>query len=54
VTRGRTDDLLSFAELQALDGEHVVGTYARLPVAFTKGQGSRLYDDVADSDGLAQ
>src|SRR5207244_10441 len=33
-----------FAELQALDAEHVMQTYARLPVAFVRGEGTRLWD----------
>jgi acetylornithine/N-succinyldiaminopimelate aminotransferase len=31
-------------ELVALDAEHVMGTYGRLPVAFVRGEGTRLYD----------
>ncbi len=31
-------------ELVALDAEHVMQTYARLPVAFVRGEGTRLYD----------
>jgi acetylornithine/N-succinyldiaminopimelate aminotransferase len=30
--------------LQALDADHVMGTYARLPVAFVRGEGTILYD----------
>jgi predicted acetylornithine/succinylornithine family transaminase len=36
-----------FDELAALDSEHVMQTYARLPVAFVRGEGTRLWD----SDG---
>src|SRR5207244_8108720 len=36
-------------ELVALDREYVMQTYARLPVAFVRGEGTRLYD----SDGRA-
>ena len=36
-----------FDELAALDAEHVMQTYARLPVAFVRGEGTRLWD----SDG---
>ena len=34
----------SFAELEALDATSVMGTYARLPVAFVRGSGTRLWD----------
>jgi predicted acetylornithine/succinylornithine family transaminase len=34
----------SFEELKALDAEHVMQTYGRLPVAFVRGQGTRLWD----------
>jgi acetylornithine/N-succinyldiaminopimelate aminotransferase len=33
-----------FEELRTLDAEHVMQTYARLPVAFVRGEGSLLYD----------
>ena len=33
------------AELQALEREHVVGVYARMPVQFVRGEGARLWDD---------
>lgn len=33
-----------FAELAALDDAHVMATYARLPVAFVRGEGTKLYD----------
>lgn len=39
----------SIAELQALERDHLMPTYARLPVAFAHGEGSWLYD----ADGLA-
>ena len=35
---------MSLAELQALEREHVVSSYARLPVEFLRGEGSRLWD----------
>jgi predicted acetylornithine/succinylornithine family transaminase len=35
---------MSFDELVALDAAHVMGTYARQPVAFVRGEGSRLWD----------
>jgi acetylornithine/N-succinyldiaminopimelate aminotransferase len=34
----------SFDAIVKLDAEHVMGTYARLPVAFVRGEGTRLYD----------
>jgi acetylornithine/N-succinyldiaminopimelate aminotransferase len=33
-----------FDEIEALDAEHVMGTYARAPVAFVRGEGTRLWD----------
>ena len=33
-----------FDEIQALDAEHVMQTYGRLPVAFVRGEGTRLWD----------
>ena len=33
-----------FDEIVALDAEHVMGTYARAPVAFVRGDGTRLWD----------
>jgi predicted acetylornithine/succinylornithine family transaminase len=33
-----------FDELSALDAGHVMGTYARMPVAFVRGEGTRLWD----------
>ena len=38
----------SLADLQALERDHVIPTYARLPVAFVRGSGVRLWD----SDGV--
>jgi predicted acetylornithine/succinylornithine family transaminase len=38
---------VSLADLQALERDHVMGTYARLPVEFVRGEGTRLWD----SDG---
>jgi acetylornithine/N-succinyldiaminopimelate aminotransferase len=32
------------ADLQALERDHVMGTYARFPVEFVRGQGTRLWD----------
>ncbi len=40
-------DLPNFADLVALDAEHVMQTYGRAPVAFVRGEGTVLYD----SDG---
>jgi predicted acetylornithine/succinylornithine family transaminase len=34
----------AFDELHALDAEHVMQTYGRLPVAFVRGAGTRLWD----------
>jgi acetylornithine/N-succinyldiaminopimelate aminotransferase len=34
----------TFDELVALDAEHVMGTYGRLPVAFVRGEGTLLFD----------
>ena len=34
----------SLQEIQALDAEHVMQTYGRLPVAFVRGEGTRLWD----------
>ena len=39
---------LSLDELRALEREHQVPAYARLPVAFTRGEGSRLWDTDGD------
>ncbi|MDX6682406.1 MAG: acetylornithine/N-succinyldiaminopimelate aminotransferase [Solirubrobacteraceae bacterium] len=36
---------MSLRELQALEREHVVGAYARMPVQFVRGEGARLWDD---------
>jgi acetylornithine/N-succinyldiaminopimelate aminotransferase len=33
-----------FDEIATLDAEHVMGTYARAPVAFVRGEGTRLWD----------
>jgi predicted acetylornithine/succinylornithine family transaminase len=38
----------SLADLQTLERDHVVPSYARLPVAFVRGSGTRLWD----SDGV--
>jgi predicted acetylornithine/succinylornithine family transaminase len=35
---------MSLAELQELERESVIGSYARLPVEFVRGEGSRLWD----------
>ena len=35
----------SLSELQALEREHLVGAYARLPVQFVRGEGARLWDE---------
>ena len=36
---------MSLRELQELEREHVVPAYARLPVEFVRGEGTRLWDD---------
>jgi acetylornithine/N-succinyldiaminopimelate aminotransferase len=36
--------MTAFDDLAALDAAHVMQTYARLPVAFVRGEGSRLWD----------
>ena len=36
---------MSLAELQALERENVIGTYARNPVEFVRGEGARLWDE---------
>jgi acetylornithine/succinyldiaminopimelate/putrescine aminotransferase len=36
--------MTSVEELQALEREHVVPAYARMPVAFVRGEGARLWD----------
>ena len=35
---------MDFASIRALDAEHVMQTYGRLPVAFVRGEGTRLWD----------
>ena len=36
---------MTLQELQALEREHLVPAYARMPVAFVRGEGALLYDD---------
>jgi acetylornithine/N-succinyldiaminopimelate aminotransferase len=36
---------MNLAELQTLEREHVIGTYARNPVQFVRGSGTRLWDE---------
>ena len=36
---------MSLADLQALEREHLVPAYARMPVQFVRGEGARLWDD---------
>ncbi len=36
---------MTLAELQALERDHVIGTYARNPVEFVRGEGCRLWDE---------
>ncbi len=35
---------MSLADLQSLERDYVMGTYARLPVEFVRGEGTRLWD----------
>ncbi|HEX8742493.1 MAG TPA: aspartate aminotransferase family protein [Thermoleophilaceae bacterium] len=35
---------MTLADLQALERDHVIGTYARQPVEFVRGEGTRLWD----------
>jgi acetylornithine/N-succinyldiaminopimelate aminotransferase len=35
----------TLAELEALEHDHAIGTYARLPVQFVRGSGTRLWDE---------
>ncbi|HEY8216180.1 MAG TPA: acetylornithine transaminase [Acidimicrobiia bacterium] len=39
-----TETVASLEELRALDAEHVMQTYGRLPVAFVRGEGTLLWD----------
>ncbi len=39
-----TGDAIGLNEIVSADAEHVMATYARLPVAFVRGQGTRLWD----------
>jgi len=36
---------MNLSELQALEHDHVIGTYARNPVQFVRGEGARLWDE---------
>jgi predicted acetylornithine/succinylornithine family transaminase len=36
---------MTLADLQALERQHAVGAYARMPVHFVRGEGARLWDD---------
>ena len=36
---------MTLTDLQALERDHLMGTYARHPVEFVRGQGTRLWDD---------
>ena len=39
---------MTLEELQALERDHVIGTYARNPVQFVRGEGTRLWDEHGD------
>ena len=43
---------MSFDELAALDAAHVMQTYARLPVAFVRGDGTSLARALSRADGV--
>src|SRR5215471_13691001 len=46
--KGRRSGLgraMTLADLQALEREHVIGTYVRNPVEFVRGDGAKLWDD---------
>ena len=36
--------MTAFDEIQQLDAEHVMQTYGRMPVAFVRGEGVKLWD----------
>jgi acetylornithine/N-succinyldiaminopimelate aminotransferase len=40
----KTRPTTRFDDIAALDAEHVMGTYTRAPVAFVRGEGTRLWD----------
>jgi predicted acetylornithine/succinylornithine family transaminase len=44
MTVAEDSAVLTFDELRALDAEHVMQTYGRLPVAFVRGEGTVLWD----------
>ena len=44
MTRTARPVPMGLEELQALEREHVVPAYARMPVAFVRGEGARLWD----------
>jgi predicted acetylornithine/succinylornithine family transaminase len=44
TTTTPTTGSVTLDELIALDAEHVMGTYGRLPVAFVRGEGTLLFD----------
>src|SRR5262249_35074601 len=43
VVRER-NTMTAFDQIQQLDAEHVMQTYGRLPVAFVRGEGTKLWD----------
>ena len=43
--RGDRDQAVALADLQRLEREAVMGTYARNPVEFVRGEGTRVWDD---------
>ena len=43
--RGKRHEAVALAELQALERDALMNTYARNPVEFVRGEGTRLWDD---------
>ena len=43
--RGKRHEAVALAELQALERDALMATYARNPVEFVRGEGTRLWDD---------
>ena len=39
-----SNDQMTFEQIRALDADHVMQTYGRLPVAFVRGEGTKLWD----------
>src|SRR5678815_4446521 len=43
-TEAETTEILATEQIMGLDRDHVMGTYARQPVVFVRGEGARLWD----------